>query len=215
LTTIRQPTFTAARRQTLWWVSASVGLMVAGQFAVVGALREPVTVCGVVLAAYAAARHATLTAVERHQYAFEPVWLAQRSAGLRAAQLEVVRCVVGGRGYDLTDSAAVADLVSEDPDTRVTLDLAYRSHALERAHRKLGDLEFRPLLRPGVPARARFPQAHYALRPCGTTTYWSLGEPVVLTVARPADPAARRAGTGSTGRPGATRRAGARPPGRT
>ncbi|MEV0698949.1 hypothetical protein AB0I53_13670 [Saccharopolyspora sp. NPDC050389] len=216
LTALREPAFEAAHRRSSWLVLVSVVLVAAGQLVVVGSMRESVTSCGVALAAYTALRTATLMALQRQQYAFEPVWLAERSAALRAANFEVVRCGVGDRTYDLTDPDAVADLLRRpDAETTVLLDITYPPRALERAHRRLGDVDFVPMLRPGMRARARFLDARYEMLPSGSRTYWLLGGPVALTVAQPADPATPRAETGSTGRPDAVRRVDERPRGRT
>jgi hypothetical protein len=213
LTALREPTFDAARRRTLRFVGASVVLVVFGQFMVVDRLSEPVTICGVAFAVYAALRTASLTVLERRQYVFSVGWLAEWSATLRTARFEVVRCVVGAHTYDLTDPYAVAELVGlQNTDTTVVLDLTYRPRACERVQRRLADVEFAPALRPGVAAHGVFPRAHYELGPSGRTTYWLLDRPVRLTVARQVDPATQRAGIGNTGQPDAAPPTGERPP---
>jgi hypothetical protein len=211
LTVLREPTFARAHRQTRWLVAVAVALVVAGQVAVVGWLRGPVTAGGVVLAAYTALRVISLTACERRQYAFEPVWLAERSATLQTGHFEVVRLTVDGQMCDLADPDTVGELVRRtDGDVGVVLDFAYHPASLERVYRRLADLRFHPILRRGAPAQARFPQARYELQPSGHKTYWLLGEPVVLSVAGPADRGAARAGTGSADRPGGAHQADAR-----
>ncbi len=215
LTMLREPAFARAHRQTLWLVTAAVALVAMGQFVVAGAFREAFTVGGVALVVYTALRAMVLVADERRQYAFEPVWLAERSASLRDGRFEVMRVVVDGEVRDLTDPEDVRDLRRRYDDARVKLDFVYPAAGWERVYRRLGDLEFRRTLKPGAQAQVRFPQARYGLQPSGRRTYWLLGTPVVITVAAPADHEAARAGTGSTDRPGAAPRDGVRRPGRS
>ncbi|MBB4688566.1 hypothetical protein BJY18_006051 [Amycolatopsis jiangsuensis] len=211
LTLVREPAFERTHRLTVGLAVASVVLVVAGQLVPGG---WPVTVAGVVLAAYALVREAALRVLQHEQRAFEPAWLASRSARLRAGEFEVVRCLVEGRSRDLTDPAAVADLLAHGAgDARVVLDFLHEPATLERVHRRLRDVTLHPASSPGSPARVRFTDARYAVRPSGVRSYWRLGTPLVLRTAGPADPAAVRAGTGSTDRPGAAPPAGARPPG--
>jgi len=214
MTLLREPAFDRAHRRTLLLVTLAVALIVAGQVLLVGWLREPVTTLGVALAAYTVLRAAALRVVEHRQREFEPTWLAAQSALLRESRFEVVRCSVDRRSYDLTDPDAVRELLDRsDGDARVVIDFVHEPATLERVYRRLRDLAVQPAMRPGSPARIRFAGARYAVRPPGDTTYWQLGTPLVVTTAEPADPAAGRAGTGSTGRAVATPRAGARPPG--
>ncbi|MEV7554764.1 hypothetical protein AB0N89_34550 [Amycolatopsis sp. NPDC089917] len=216
LTMLREPAFARAHRVTLWLVTAAVALVALGQFVVVGAFRESFTVGGVVLAVYTAFRAMVLVAGERRQYAFEPVWLAERSELLREGVFEVMRLTVDGRIRDLTNPGDVRELLRRsDDDARVRLDFVYPVAGWERVYRRLGDLEFRPALRPGASAQVRFPQARYGLQPSGRRTYWLLGTPVVISVAAQAGHGAARAGTGSTDRPGAAHPDGGRRPGRS
>ncbi len=168
-------------------------LIVAGQLMSAG---EPVATLGVALAAYTAPRVAALRVVEHRQRAFEPVWLAARSAELRAVRFEVVRCTVDRRGYDLSDPAAVAELLERPGDARVQPDFVHEPATLERVYRTLRDVSVQAARRAGSPATARFADARYALRPDGTTSYWQLGTRVVITAAAPAGSPAR-AGTSS------------------
>jgi len=178
-------------------------LIVAGQLLFVGWLREPVTTVGVALAAYTALRVAALRVVAHRQRAFEPTWLAARSAELRAGRFEVVRCTVDRRGYDLADPASVTELLERPADSRVELDFVHEPATLERVYRKLRDVTVRAARRAGSPATARFTEARYALRPDGTTSYWQLGIPVVITAAAPVDPATTGSGA-ARGMPGTT-----------
>lgn len=211
LTLLRRPAFDRARRRTPRLLVLAALLVLSGQGLLVGWPREPVTTIGVALATYAALRVAALRVVEHRQREFEPTWLEERSALLRQGRFEVVRCTVDGHGYDLTDSDAVWELLDrDDDDAPVVIDFRHEPATLERVFRRLHDVTILPTMRPGSPARVRFAAARYALRPPGGTTYWQLGTPLVVTTARPAGPAARHAGTGSTGRVGAAPRAGAR-----
>ena len=204
LTVLREPAFAQANRRTTWLAAGCLLVIAAGQFAVVGWLREPVTIVGVSVATYTALRVASLSVLQRQQRRFESAWLSERSAALRAGHFEIVRFAVDGRVVDLTDPDVVAELLrGQDSAARVAMDVASLPGAFERVSRAGGDVLFHTVLRPTAQPRARFPQARYGLRPSGTTTYWTLGQPVVVIVAPPADPAARRAGTGSTDRPGA------------
>jgi hypothetical protein len=193
LTLLREPAFDRAHRRTVWLVVVAVVLIVAGQFLFVGWLREPVTTLGVALAAYTALRVAALRVVEHRQRAFAPAWLAARSAELRAGRFEVVRCTVDRRGYDLSDPAAVRDLLERPGESRVQLDFVHEPATLERVYRKLRDVTVQAAKRAGSPATARFTEARYALRPGGTTSYWQLGTRVVITTAAPASSPARAA----------------------
>lgn len=196
LTLLREPAFDRANRRTTWLVVVAVVLIVAGQLVFVGWLREPVTTAGVALAAYTALRVAALRVVEHRQRAFEPAWLAARSADLRNGRFEVVRCTVDRRGYDLADPVAVRELLDRpDHDARVELDFVHEPATLERVYRKLRDVTVQAAKRAGSPATARFTEARYALRPGGTTSYWQLGTRVVITAAAPVDPATT--GTGA------------------
>ncbi|MGW4127314.1 hypothetical protein [Amycolatopsis japonica] len=215
LTMLREPAFARARRVTLWLATAAVALVALGQFVVAGAFREAFTVGGVVLAVYTTLRAMVLVADERRQYAFEPVWLAERSESLRDGVFEVMRLAVDKQVCDLTNPDDVRELRRFDEDARVRLDFVYPVACWERVYRRLGDLEFQHSLRPGAAAQVRFPQARYGLQPSGRRTYWLLGAPVVISVAAPAGHGAARAGTGSTDRPGAAHPDGARRPGRS
>lgn len=211
LTLLREPAFDRGHRLTRWLVAGAALFVVAGQLVAGG---WPATALGVALAAYSVLREAVLQIMEHAQRQFEPAWLAARSAQLRDGDFEVVRCTVNGQGCDLTDPDSVVDLVDNwDDDARVVLDFVHEPATLERVHRRLRDVTLRRALRPGSPARVRFTDARYLVRPRGVTSYWQLGPRLVVRTAGPADPAGERAGTGSTGRPGAARRAGARPPG--
>jgi hypothetical protein len=214
LTTLREPAFDRAHHRTLRLVALALLLLVAGQVLLVGWLREPVTTVSVALMAYSALRTAALRVVEHRQRAFERTWLASLSARLRETRFEIVRCTVDGRAYDLTDPEAVRELRERwADDLPVRIDFVHEPATLERVHGRLRDVDVHPTMRPGSPARVRFADARYAVRPPGRTSYWQLGATMVVTTAGPTGPAARRAGTGSTGRVGAAPRAGARPPG--
>lgn len=193
LTLLREPAFDRANRRTTWLLVVAVVVIVAGQLVFVGWLREPVTTAGVALAAYTALRVAALRVVEHRQRAFEPTWLAARSAELRDGRFEVVRCTVGRRGYDLADPAAVVELLERPEDSRVELDFVHEPATLERVYRKLRDVTVQAAKRAGSPATARFTEARYALRPDGATSYWQLGTRVVITAAAPAGSPARAA----------------------
>ncbi len=216
LFTVREPAFDRARRQTGWLVVAAAGLLLVGQVAVVDWLHGPVTSFGVALGVYAAARGVALTVLERRQREFAPAWLADRSASLRVSDFEIVRLTANDHAYDLTDAESTAELLRRaDGDTRLVLDFAYPPANLGRAHLRMRDVRFQVVLRPGSPAKVRFPNARYGLDPTGRRTFWLLGAPAVVTAAAPTGPAAAHGGTGSTDRPRATRRAGARRPGTT
>ncbi|WP_143229257.1 hypothetical protein [Actinophytocola xanthii] len=211
-----EPAFDRARRRSAWVVAAAAGLLVAGQFAVVDPLREPVTALGVVLAACASVWLASLMVLERRQRDFARTWLAARTASLRTSEFEIVRCTAGDRAYDLNDAESTAELLrSSAADARLVLEFAYPPANLERAHRRMREVQIRAVLRGRSRARIRFPAARYGLDATGRRTFWLLGVPAVVTAAAPAGPAAARGGTGSTDRPAAAPPAGERPPGTT
>jgi hypothetical protein len=213
---VREPAFDRARRATGWVVLAAAVLLLAGQVAVVDPLREPVTSLAVVLAAWAAARVVSLMVLERRQRDFAPGWLADRSASLRNSEFEIVRLTADDHAYDLNDAESTAELLRRSTeDARLVVEFAYPPANLERAHRRMGEVHVRAVLRAGARAKVRFPDARYGLDPTGRRTFWLLGGPAVVTVAAPAGRAAARGGTGSTDRPGAAHPPGARPPGTT
>ncbi|MGO1056080.1 hypothetical protein [Crossiella sp. CA198] len=200
----REPAFGAAHTQTLWLVLAALTVLALGQWAVLPPLRGPVTAAGVALAVYAAARTGYLVWLERRQLAFEPAWLAERSAWLRDGEFEVLRCLVDGQLRQLTE-------VDLDQAHWVQLDFTHSPAGIERIRLRAKDVRIET--RPGGTPTVRFPEARYGLQPSARTTFWRLGASAVLTLARPADPAAARAGTGNSPRPAAAHPAGARRPG--
>lgn len=216
LFSVREPAFDRARGRTALVAAAAAGLLVTGQIAVVDPLRRPVTALGVGLAVYAAVRVVSLMVLERRQRTFAPGWLADRSDSLRAGEFEVIRLTADGHAYDLTDTESTAELLRRaGGSARLVLDFVYPPANLERAYRRMREVRIHAVLRPGSPAKVRFPNARYRLDATGRRTFWLLGVPAVVTAAAPADPAAAGGGTGSTDRLGAARPAGGRPPGTT
>jgi hypothetical protein len=213
LTGLREPTFDLARKRNSQLVGAAAALLAVGQVVVVDPLRAPVTSLALVFAAYAVLRAVSLTLLERRQRAFEPTWLAERSVTLSGTEFELIRLVAAERVYDLTDASNIAALLRlADGGIRLEIGFRYAMASAEWVIRRLREVRIEAALRPGTTPRVRFPSARYAVAPSSRRTFWSLGAPVLIIVAAPADLEATRGETGSAVQPPAERRPDARPP---
>lgn len=205
------PAFARAHRQTSGSVAAALLLLVVGQMGFALDVRDTATVAGVMLVVYTTLRSVALRVLEHGQHAFELIWLAERSATLRAGSFEVIRCTVDGRTYDLTEPESVQDVFgTARADSRVEVDFLSSVGKMEQAFRHMGEVTIRRVLRPGAPARVRFAEARYGVDPGGEQTYWQLGSQLTLTTSAPADPVTGRDGTGSRARSGGAPQADAR-----
>lgn len=195
------------RRITVVW--AAVGCVLAA----VGVLlpspwQRAVAACSALVGLYAVTRALALVVVERRQYAFERVWIAEQTEMLRIHPFDVLRFTIedlarddqGTRHtYDLTSPAGIRDLFSLQDQDRVgarpaflaTVEFAYLGDdgvlSIASVHRDLRELVFLPGRAGSEQAWIRFPQARYLPRSTSSghparLTYWVLSGPALLAV---------------------------------
>jgi hypothetical protein len=185
---LRGVRFSEAYRDTLYWLTGLVLLVVLGRSLITEPLRVTATILSVWLAVYVILRVVVLRRLERRQREFEPVWLAAQSQELRRQYFEVLRFTVQGpriprrngdphRLYDLAEAASADELMrrysaeqASSAPPWVLMDVAVGpdpdgEYAVQSVRRRLTDVQLvagRTKLERG---RARFPQAQYVPRP--------------------------------------------------
>ncbi|MFJ4785440.1 hypothetical protein [Streptomyces sp. NPDC088794] len=202
-TGLKGPEFAEAQLVGAGWaavpvVVALVGLLVPG-------VRSAALVCAVVLGAAVLARSLLLVVFERRQHAYEPCWLADRTADLRTHHFPLLRCAVRSdevpgppEVYDLTRGNQVGELLRRRERDRTVGTFSQATlqfvcavgrdelAVLAEVRRELAELDFQPV-RPGTPqAWVRFPAASYLALPDtgrrpARRAYWVLSGPVLVS----------------------------------
>jgi hypothetical protein len=202
-TGLRGPEFAEAQLVGAGW--AAVPLVVALVGLLVPSIRAAALVCAVVLGAGVLARSLLLVVFERLQHAYEPRWLADRTAYLRGHDFPLLRCAVRSdevpgppQVYDLTRGNQVGELLRRRERERTVGTSSQATiqfvcavgrdelAVLAEVRRELAELDFLPI-RPGAPqAWVRFPEACYLALPDigrrpARRAYWVLSGPVLVS----------------------------------